>query len=146
MLLDERPMHGYELIGEMSERSGGRWEPSPGTIYPALNRMEARGLVEAEEVDGKRRFTLTPDGKRRVAEIRDARGDDAAPWDDPGTGRRGDLRGAMAELVGQVRQIGKFGTPEQAEAAGKVLDDAKRQLYTILATAPDDDDAVSDTE
>lgn len=52
----------------------------------------------------------------------------------------------MAELVGQVRQIGKFGTPEQAEAAGKVLDDAKRQLYTILATAPDDDDAVSDTE
>jgi DNA-binding PadR family transcriptional regulator len=39
LLLDERPMHGYELITEMTERSAGRWEPSPGTIYPALNRM-----------------------------------------------------------------------------------------------------------
>lgn len=148
LLLDEGPMHGYELISEMSERSGGRWEPSPGTIYPALNRMEERGLIEAEEVDGKRRFTLTSDGKSRVAEMRDTRGDGAAPWDEPGTGRRGDLRGKVAELVGQARQIGKFGTPEQAEAAGKVLDDAKRQLYAILATAPEepssDEDAVND--
>jgi DNA-binding PadR family transcriptional regulator len=136
MLLDERPMHGYELISEMSERSGGRWEPSPGTIYPALNRMEERGLIEAEEVDGRRRFTLTPDGRARVVELRDAQADGASPWDDPGTGRRGDLRGRVAELVGQVRQIGKFGTPEQAEAAAKVLDGATRQLYAILATAP----------
>ncbi len=144
MLLDERPMHGYELIGEMSERSGGRWQPSPGTIYPALNRMEERGLIEAEEVDGKRRFTLTSDGRARVAEMREAPGAGAAPWDDPGTGRRGDLRGRVAELVGQVRQIGRFGTPEQAEAAGTVLDDAKRQLYAILATnpaEPQDEDA-----
>lgn len=138
LLLDERPMHGYELIGEMSERSGGRWEPSPGTIYPALNRMEERGLIEAEETAGKRRFSLTAAGRQRAAELRDSRGDDAAPWDEPGTGRRGDLRGKVAELVGQARQIGRFGTPEQAEAAGKVLDDATRQLYAILATAPDE--------
>lgn len=136
MLLDERPMHGYEIIGEMSERSGGRWQPSPGTIYPALNRLEESGLIEAEEIDGKRRFTLTSHGRARVEEIRDERGDGPAPWDDPGTGRRGDLRGAVAELGGQVRQIGRFGTPEQAEAAGKVLDEAKRELYAILATAP----------
>ncbi len=129
-------MHGYELISEMSERSGGRWQPSPGTIYPALNRMEERGLIEAEDVDGKRRFSLTDDGRARAAELRDSRDDGTAPWDDPGTGRRGELRGRVAELVGQVRQIGRFGTPEQAEAAGKVLDDAKRQLYAILAAPP----------
>ncbi len=145
MLLDERPMHGYELISEMSERSGGRWQPSPGTIYPALKRMEERSLIEAEEVDGKRRFSLTDDGRTRAAEMRDMREDGTAPWDDPGTGRRGELRGRVAELVGQVRQIGRFGTPEQAEAAGKVLDDAKRQLYVILAT-PTTDDSDTDTE
>lgn len=152
MLLDERPMHGYELIGEMSERSGGRWQPSPGTIYPALNRMEERGMVEAEEVDGTRRYSLTDKGRIRLADVVDSRGERGAPWDEPGTGRRGDLRGKVAELVGQVRQIGRFGTPEQAEQAGKVLDDAKRQLYAILATEPaaeaeadSDDGAAHDT-
>lgn len=136
LLLAERPMHGYELISEMSERSGGRWQPSPGTIYPALNRMEERGLIEAEDIDGKRQFSLTADGRARAAEFADARGDGPAPWDEPGTGRRGELRGRVAELVGQVRQIGRFGTPEQSEAAANVLDDAKRQLYAILAAPP----------
>lgn len=136
-LLGERPMHGYELITEMTERSGGRWQPSPGTIYPALNRMEERGLVEAEEIDAKRRFALTDAGRTRLAELHEARGDDGgAPWDDPGTGHHGDLRGKVAELVGQVRQVGRFGTSEQADEAGKVLDDAKRRLYAILATEP----------
>ncbi len=107
--------------------------------------MEERGLVEAEEVDGKRRFTLTAAGRARVTEMRDSRGDDVAPWDEPGTGRRGDLRGAVAELVGQVRQIGRFGTPEQADEARKVLADATRRLYAILATAPDNK-TVSDTD
>ncbi|MFK7916885.1 MAG: PadR family transcriptional regulator [Ilumatobacter sp.] len=141
MLLDEKPMHGYELISELSERSGGRWEPSPGTIYPALNRMEERGMVEAEEADGTRQYSLTDRGRARLAEVNNSRGERGAPWEEPGTGRRGDLRGKVAELVGQVRQIGRFGTPEQAEQAGKVLDDAKRQLYAILATEPEPDTA-----
>lgn len=141
-LLEERPMHGYELITEMGERSNGRWQPSAGTIYPALHRMEDRGLIEGNDVDGKRQFTLTDTGRVRLAEMREAAGDDeSAPWDEPGAGRRGDLRGTVAELVGQVRQIGRFGTPEQAEQASAVLDDAKRKLYAILATEPPSDEA-----
>lgn len=146
-LLDERPMHGYELITEMSDRSGGRWQPSPGTIYPALNRMEERGLIEAEEVDGKRRFSVTDSGRSRLAEFAESRGDDARPpWDEPGASRRGDLRGLMAELAGQGRQIGRFGTPEQADAARAVLEDAKRKLYGILAESPPGGDTESDSD
>jgi DNA-binding PadR family transcriptional regulator len=137
LLLDERPMHGYELITELEARSDGRWRPSPGTMYPALNRMEERGLVDVEEIDGKRQFSLTEAGRTRVAEYRDAKSDDEpAPWDDNGHGERGDLRGAMAELVGQARQIGRFGTPEQVEQAKSVLADTKRKLYAILAAEP----------
>ncbi|MFJ6777392.1 PadR family transcriptional regulator, partial [Kitasatospora sp. NPDC091257] len=33
-LLKERPMHGYEMIAEITERTGGAWRPSPGSIYP----------------------------------------------------------------------------------------------------------------
>ena len=142
LLLDEQPMHGYELITELERRSEGRWRPSPGAMYPALSRMEERGLIISEDVDGKRRFSLTTDGRARVAELRDVQGDDAAaPWDDAGgTGHRGDLRRGVAELVGQVRQIGRFGTPEQIERAGTVLATAKRSLYEILAAEPTEPD------
>lgn len=146
MLLDERPMHGYELITELEARTDGRWRPSPGTIYPALGRMESRGLVESDQIDGKKQFRLTDGGRARVAEYRDAHRDDAEPWNDTTRGSRGDLRGHVAELVAQVRQIGRFGSPQQLERAASVLNDAKRALYTILATEPDESESESDSD
>jgi DNA-binding PadR family transcriptional regulator len=145
-LLDERPMHGYELITELEDRSEGRWRPSPGAMYPALKKMVMHDLVTAEDVDGKRQFTLTDAGRERLAEVRQQRGDDAAePWEQTGTGGRGELRGSVAELIGQARQIGRFGTAEQIEKARSVFDDAKRQLYAILAEAPtEENDSDSD--
>ena len=64
-LLAERPMHGYEIIGELSERTEGLWRPSPGSIYPTLQLLEDEGLVTAqsEEGGGKRRYSLTDDGR-----------------------------------------------------------------------------------
>lgn len=154
-LLDERPMHGYELITELETRSEGRWRPSPGAIYPALEKMEHHGAVISTEVDGKREYTLTDQGRRMLAEIRETQGDDAElPWNHTGTGGRGELRRLMSELGGQVRQVARFGSPEQREAATAVLDDTKRTLYEILArpaasTPPDDtppeDTATDDT-
>ena len=136
-LLDERPMHGYELMTELDDRSEGRWRPSPGAMYPALKKMVIHDLVTAEDIDGKRQFSLTDAGRERLAEIREQSGDNGAqPWEQTNTGGRGELRGSIAELIGQARQIGRFGTAEQIEKAGALLDDAKRQLYAILAEAP----------
>ena len=133
-LLDERPMHGYEIITELESRSDGRWRPSPGSIYPTLDRLEDRGALTSTEVDGKRQFSLTDRGRQMLAELRDAQGDDAdEPWKHSGTGGRGDMRRLMSELGGQVRQIARFGSTEQRVAATKVLEDTKRQLYEILA-------------
>jgi DNA-binding PadR family transcriptional regulator len=133
-LLDERPMHGYEIITELESRSDGRWRPSPGSIYPTLDRLEDRGALSSTEVDGKRQFALTDRGRQMLAELRDALGDDAdEPWNQSGTGGRGDMRRLMSELGGQVRQIARFGSTEQRDAATKVLEDAKRKLYEILA-------------
>ena len=42
-LLAERPMHGYELITELEQRTGGRWKPSPGSVYPTLARSRTKG-------------------------------------------------------------------------------------------------------
>ena len=136
-LLDERPMHGYEIITELESRSDGRWRPSPGAIYPTLDKLEHREMLVGTDVDGKRQFTLTDKGRIFLASLRDAQGgDETEPWDHRGTGGRGDMRRLMSELGGQVRQIARFGTTEQRDATREILEDTKRKLYLVLATAP----------
>jgi DNA-binding PadR family transcriptional regulator len=60
-LLAERPMHGYELIQELSDRFGGTYAPSAGTVYPRLARLAEEGLIVSRS-----------DGRRTVHEITDA--------------------------------------------------------------------------
>jgi DNA-binding PadR family transcriptional regulator len=144
-LLDERPMHGYELITELETRSGGRWRPSAGAIYPALTRMAEHGLLTSEEIDDKRQFTLTDKGRDALTDLRSAQPDDAVPpWEESGRGGRGDLRRHVGELVGQARQIGRFGSPSQIEQAAGVFEEATRQLYAILAAGDSADGATAE--
>jgi DNA-binding PadR family transcriptional regulator len=132
-VLAERPMHGYELITELEARSSGRWRPSPGSIYPALTRMEEKGLLTAKEVGEKRVFSLSARG-REAREALDVDGADPTPdrWREPGDAR-GILRALPSEIAGQARQLRRFGTPDQVETAAALLENVKRQLYTILA-------------
>ena len=145
-MLAEQPMHGYELIGALEERSGGRWKPSPGSIYPALRKLEFRELISSTEIDGTRRFELTETGRQRVAEQQEAGND--TPWDSHGLGGHGELRRAIAELTGPAKQIGRFGTPEQVTAAVAAVKTATSSLYRILAdgAAPETDDAGTVTD
>lgn len=145
-------MHGYELITALEERSGGRWRPSPGSIYPALRKLEQRGLIEATEMDGddtKQRYQLTDDGHRRVAEAADVGGPD--PWERVAETGHGELRRAVSELAGPARQIGRFGTTAQATSAVDTIKHATAELYRILADGPaadgpsDDDPSADDT-
>lgn len=132
-------MHGYELIGALEARSGGRWKPSPGSIYPALQRLEHRGLIAPSPQDEQLRFELTDAGRERLAEHRQA--GNAEPWNEHGLGDHGELRRAMSELAGPARQIARFGTPDQIAAAAIAVKAASTTLYRILAdgepTGPD---------
>ena len=137
-LLIERPMHGYEIIQELSERTMGMWQPSPGSVYPTLQLLEDEGLITGEEADGKRRFTLTDAGREAVAARQGL-----TPWDhitkglDPGVM---DLRHAMAAWIMAIKQISTVGTDDQRDRAVKLLNEGRRQLYAILAedTPPTD--------
>ena len=53
-LLQERPMHGYEMIKALEERSGGFYAPSAGSIYPTLQLLEDRSFVTVNETEGKK--------------------------------------------------------------------------------------------
>ena len=68
LLLNEQPMHGYQLIQEIGQRSGGQWRPSPGAIYPALNLLEDEGLVAITAESGRKMARLTEAGTTYVTE------------------------------------------------------------------------------
>ena len=129
-LLDDRPMHGYEMIQELEERTGGRWTPSAGSIYPTLQLLEDEGLVTAEEVDGRKVYSLTDSGKEAVPE----RTEGGRPWeqgdeDSP----RFEARKELFKLMGAAKQLGRADNEEQLTKAAEILKDARRKLYGLLA-------------
>src|SRR5438034_995425 len=67
-LLQERPMHGYEMMKALEEKSGGFYAPSPGSIYPTLQMLEDRGFVTSNNVEGKKIYTITDSGRTMLAE------------------------------------------------------------------------------
>src|ERR1700742_580457 len=68
--LAQGPVHGYGVIVRLREDSGGVFAMPEGTIYPALHRLEAAGLVISSDefVGGKRRrtYALTDAGVARL--------------------------------------------------------------------------------
>jgi DNA-binding PadR family transcriptional regulator len=131
-LLAEEPRNGYQIMQELSERSGGAWRPSPGSIYPALQQLEDEGLVTVEEVEGRKAYSLTDAGKEEVA----SRTDEQAPWDavsaSAGDGVN-ELRDLAWQLGAAVMQVAHTGNKAQLDEAKKILNDARKAVYKILA-------------
>ena len=131
-LLAEEPKHGYQIIREVEERSGGAWKPSAGSVYPTLQQLTDEGLISAEESGGRKTYSLTDAGRAEA----EASSGKSAPWEAPGS-REGAGFGALpkagVDLAQAAAQVGRTGTPQQQEEAVKVLDDARRKLYAILA-------------
>ena len=128
MLLAEQPMHGYQIIAELDERTGGVWKPSPGSVYPTLQLLEDEGLVEASAEGGKKVFQLTDEGRTVAAE------GDSAPWEAvAGDAGHVAMRQIAGGLFAAFKQVAQTGTPEQIERAKTVMNDARKALYGILA-------------
>jgi len=108
-LLAERSMHGYELIQALSDRFGGTYVPSAGTIYPRLAKLEEEGLV-TKEADGRKTvYAITDAGRAELA------------------ARSGDLDGIELELSDSVRRL--------ADEVRASVTDAMKTLRADLAAA-----------
>ncbi len=130
-LLAEQPMHGYQIIREIEERSGGSWKPSAGSVYPTLQLLADEGLINAEEANGRKIYSLTEAGRAVVADS-----DVTAPFESSGASAGNGftaLPKAGVELAQAAAQVGRTGSPEQVQEAVAVLDEARRRLYSILA-------------
>ena len=143
-LLKEGPRNGYQLMQELSDRSGGLWRPSPGSVYPALQLLEDEGLVEVESASNGKTYALTKKGKNYVEQNADEIGE---PWKRAGQepGNQGDemmeLMKLVKHLAPAVMQLVATGSPAQLKEARKILSETRRKLYRLLADDDEDDDA-----
>ena len=130
-LLDESPRHGYDLMQALSDRTGGTYTPSAGTIYPRLAKLEEEGLV-----------TKVVDGRKTVYEITDAGRAEVAA-------RAGELEGIEAgladsvrliaeEVRGSVREAMKSLRADLAASAQSERQTAKERASSTMASADDD--------
>jgi DNA-binding PadR family transcriptional regulator len=138
-LLAEEPQHGYAVIGQLAERSGGLWRPSPGSIYPVLGQLQDEGLVTSGDTTGRKVFELTEAGRAYVHEHAD---DLTEPWS-AGETRRRDRAAILFEAVralgGAAREVARNGTDEQVRRARQIVDDARKGVYRLLAEEGDDE-------
>jgi DNA-binding PadR family transcriptional regulator len=130
-LLTERPMHGYEMIQELDQRTGGAWRPSPGSVYPTLALLEDEGLIASDSSGGRKAYRLTDAGQAEAATAAEN-----APWaefSEETVSSGHDTREAIMGIMNALRQIGFERDHEQWNRAVEVLNETKRKLYAILA-------------
>jgi DNA-binding PadR family transcriptional regulator len=139
-LLQEEPRNGYQIIQELKQRSQGLWNPSPGSVYPALQLLEDERLIATEEGPSGRVYTLTSQGKAYVKKHAD---EIAAPWEAFSSAAGDDfaeVMGLFRQLGAAVMQVVQAGDAAQVAKAKKLLVATRRSLYEILAAgAPEDE-------
>ena len=136
ILLDKAPSHGYGLIQQIAELSGGTWAPSAGSIYPVLQHLEDEGFIEFERVEGRKTASLTETGRTYVAQNREALGD---PWNVESANRGRDLdqenglAAATKSVNSAAKQVLADGTVDQQLKAAELISQTRRKLYALLA-------------
>ncbi|MGN6206336.1 PadR family transcriptional regulator [Humibacter sp.] len=131
-LLETSPKHGYELIQALSDRFGGTYSPSAGTIYPRLAKLEEEGLVTKTAVGRKTVYAITDAGREELR----AR---ASELDDIENEVTDSLRRMADEVRAGVNQAMKSLRADLAAAAREAKEDTKRfaRETTPQDTAPD---------
>jgi DNA-binding PadR family transcriptional regulator len=130
-LLAEGPKHGYQLMKEMKDRSGGVYSASAGSVYPTLQQLEDEGLIQAVQESGKRVYSLTKAGRKEldkdpeiVREIWE-RAERCEDWGQFMGPEALMLYGPLAALMRASLQAAGRGGSERAR---RVLDRARREL------------------
>ena len=130
VLLAERPMHGYEIIQQVAERSQDLWKPSPGSVYPTLQLLVDEGLIVSTESDGsKKLFALTDAGQEAAEQVATPPWEEIADGVDPAHLK---LRTSVGQLFGAVAQSAHAANEEQQRRILDIVNNARREIYAIL--------------
>lgn len=149
-VLTEKPMHGYEVISTIEDKSHGMWHPSAGSVYPTLQLLDEKGYVTLNEEGGKKIYALTDEGREAAGKnnlfdqlwnFGHDRNSNHNPHHDHHARRehREDMR-AMRETLGgamkDMRIIFRNGNETQKQQLLQTLEHLKQELHTIVENEP----------
>ncbi|GAC1566959.1 MAG: hypothetical protein NVS3B14_11480 [Ktedonobacteraceae bacterium] len=145
-LLQERPMHGYEMIKALQERSGGFYTPSPGSIYPTLQMLEEAGYVTGREFEGKKVYTITDEGRSLLAERpQNEEGFAGPPWmqrhGPGGHPTRPEVQALRSEVMEVARLFviagrASISNPEQLARLRGIIERTRSELNSFISNEP----------
>lgn len=138
-LLKDSPKHGYELMRELEERSGGAYQASAGTVYPTLQQLEDEGLARSESQDGRRVYRLTPEGERAVDEAADElqhiwrRAEEWGDWGFVGDPDAAEVVRPAMRLAREVYRVAQrsYGDPEVIDRVRDILQRAREDIRDL---------------
>jgi DNA-binding PadR family transcriptional regulator len=139
-LIADESRHGYELIKEIGEMTGGTYEPSPGAVYPTLSLLADEGAItetagvddtarkafEATEVGGSELADRAEEADALIARLTAMSGDEER-------GRAPELFRAMGNLVGVLKhryRDGRFDN-KTIEEIVDVIDEAAKRIERL---------------
>jgi DNA-binding PadR family transcriptional regulator len=128
-ILKDTPRHGYEIITELEKQSGG-YRPSPGSVYPTLQMLEEGGFLTSEQIESKKVYTITPEGLKMLEE----RGETHFEAD-PEMAKAHEIRKSLMKLGAAVMDGVRSGDDKTIERVGEIVNQARRDIYAILAEA-----------
>lgn len=128
VLLSEEPMHGYQLIAKIGERTDGAWTPSAGGIYPNLSLLEDEGLITVTVEEGRKLASLTPAGR---AEVEANRAEWVRILDDYREHADDDPRGRLGVAFRELREAVGGAGADRNEAIADIITDAAAKIRAL---------------
>ncbi len=132
-LLEDRPMHGYEIIKAIEERYHGLYKPSAGAIYPALRSLLGKGYVSVSGEERRKTYRITRKGKTYLRSRRKEIEQRFAAFEKTigpqGAALFHEFRTTAKLLRTNLRDV----TPAQAEELRRVIVETREKILRILS-------------
>lgn len=131
--LQEKPMHGYEIMKALEERFQGFYKPSPGSIYPALRSLLGKGYVTVTGEERRKTYRITAKGQ---AYLRTFRAELKAHFDAVHKALGPERAAMFQELRNTGRLIAtniRHVTPQQAKELRTLMLEMRERIIKILA-------------
>jgi DNA-binding PadR family transcriptional regulator len=129
-ILEAGGRHGYDFMNFFQMRG---WSLGAGSIYPLLASLEAEGLVQGRDEGGRRVYTITDEGLRRLRE-------DAPPWPhfeeifkSEEHSVNDEAQGAFDRLAAAWAQAKQVGKPDTIQQIVDIINEARKDIYNALA-------------
>lgn len=142
-LFSSKPRHGYDIIRELEELSGGCYAPSPGVVYPTLQMLEDLGHIVAKKENGKKVYEITDEGREYLAAhadlIKQHRDHMTECFASAGSPEFASMMGTLKNLFELVHAAGRGGIDaDKVEKIKDVLMRAGKDIDEIIGGGRDD--------